>query len=372
MTINGTTVFLSLFFGWLVLGTTTQAKTYSLDIRKTSITLDGKSSPALSINGTVPAPTLYVEEGEAVTIHVTNNLQEDTSLHWHGLLVPPSMDGVPSLNGFNGIKPHTTFTYRFTVRQTGTYWYHAHSHGQEQQGLYGAIVIYPKGETHSNNDDVIVLSEHTTEHPDTIMRHLKSYSGYYNDHKRTVIDFWRDVQKNGFKTAIRDRLDWGNMRMDPTDLADVSDYTFLINGKTAKDNWTTLYTKGTPKKLRFINASAMSFFDVFIPHLTMTVVAMDGMAVQPVVVDEFRLGVGETVDVMVMPKDETAYTIMAQSMDRTGYARGTLAPYEGMTAPIPPMRPRTYLTMADMGDMDMSHMDMADMNNAYHREHQKG
>ena len=340
-----------------------RADSYDLVIARTPVTVDGKSHTALTINGTLPGPTLHFTEGENVTLRVTNALDTLTSLHWHGFILPAEMDGVPGFNGFAGIKPGSTFTYRFKVRQSGTYWYHSHVGTQEQGGLYGPIIVAPKdGDiVKSERDYVVVLSDFTAANPDRILSNLKADSGTYNFHKRTVMDFFRDVTHEGAGTAMRDRLAWGGMRMDPTDLADVSGYTFLINGKSAADNWTGLFKPGEKVRLRLVNASSMTYFDVRIPGLKMIVIQADGQDVQPVPVDEMRIAVAETYDVIVVPRTDKAYTIMAESMDRSGYVRGTLAPRSGMEGAIPPRRPRTLLTMADMGmeGMDMSGGDMS-------------
>ena len=373
---------------WLILaalmaGTSSAAIAgeYNLTIDRQDVDVGGRHGMSLTINGQLPGPTLHFKEGEDVTIHVTNKLDEDTSLHWHGLLLPGEMDGVPMFNNFPGIKPGETFTYNFKIRQSGTYWYHSHSGGQEQEGLYGSIVIDPaeREPAPTARDYVVVLSDFTTESAGEILGNLKSDSGYYNYARRTVGDFFHDATTKGLGTTLRDRLDWGDMRMDPTDLADVTGYTFLVNGKSAEANWTALYNKGERVRLRFINASSMTYFDLAIPGLKMIVVAADGQNVQPVVVDEIRIAIAETYDVIVVPKDDKPYTIFAQSLDRTGYARATLAPREGMTAPVPPMRARSLLTMADMGmsgmamndmetmdhgSMDMSGMDMKNMSMA--------
>lgn len=349
----------------LVISTSAMAGEYNLTIDRQDVDVGGRHGESLTINGQLPGPTLHFKEGEDVTIHVTNKLKEDTSLHWHGLLLPGEMDGVPGFNNFNGIKPGETFTYNFKVRQSGTYWYHSHSGGQEQEGLYGPIVITPKnGEiVKTDRDYEVVLSDFTTESPESILNNLKGDSGYYSYGHRTIGDFFHDIGEKGLGVTIKDRLDWGDMRMDPTDLADVSGYTFLVNGKSAKSNWTGLFKPGERVRLRFINASAMTYFDLRIPGLKMIVVAADGQDVQPVVVDEIRMAIAETYDVIVTPRDDKAYTIFAQSLDRMGYARGTLAPREGMEAAIPPMRARSLLTMADMGmsDMSMDHGDMSGM-----------
>ncbi len=312
-----------------------------------------------TINGTVPGPALRWREGEDVTIRVTNRLDEPTSIHWHGIILPAGMDGVPGIS-FDAIAPGTTFTYRFPVKQSGTYWYHSHSGLQEQAGIYAPIIIEPtEREPYGyDREHVVMLSDWTDEDPHTVYAKLKKQSGYYNFNKRTASDFYRDVADKGWGATISDRLEWGRMRMDPTDIADVTGYTytFLINGKPPAANWTALYKTGERVRLRFINGSAMTYFDVRIPGLKMTVVQADGQDVQPVAVDELRIAVAETYDVIVEPESDRAYTLFAEAMDRSGYARGTLAPREGLSAPIPEMRPRLLLTMADMG---MAHAPMS-------------
>lgn len=338
-------------------------KEYSLDIIADRIVVDGVSSNAILMGGSVPAPTMRWREGEEVLVYVTNKLDDHTSIHWHGLLIDGDMDGAPGFNAFMPIHAGQTFTYRFKLRQAGTYWYHSHSAMQEQAGMYGAIVIEPAGgETiRADRDYVVLLSDHTQEDPMRVLSNLKADPGYYNRGKRTLIDFFRDSETAGFETALSDRLDWGEMRMDPTDLADVTGYTFLVNGRGPTDQWTGLFSPGERVRLRFINGSAMSFFDVRIPGLPMTVVAADGQNVQPVKVDEFRFGVGETYDVIVIPREDKPFAILAEPIDRSGYALAKLAPREGMEVSIPELRPRTILSMADMGmaheGMDHSQMD---------------
>jgi CopA family copper-resistance protein len=356
------------------------AKTYELEIKKQNVFITGKAVEAITINDSIPGPTLRFKDGEDVVMKVKNSMDEVTSIHWHGILLDGKFDGVPGLNGFHGIAPHTTFTYKFKIRQRGTYWYHSHSNLQEAQGAYGSIVIEPS-ESHSSylggkslrsttmgankvdRDYVIVLSDFSSEHPNTVLNNLKIDSGYYNYNKRTIFTFFKDVKKNGFSATMRDYMDWGSMRMDPTDLSDVTKYHFLVNGKTSEQNWTEILKKGERVKLRFINASAMTIFDVSIPGLKMKFVEADGHPIKPVTADEFRIGVAETYDIILEPKEEKAYTIFAESIDRTGYARGTLAPRQGMSGEIPKMRPRTVLTMADMamGDMKMEGMDHSAM-----------
>jgi CopA family copper-resistance protein len=341
------------------------AAEYNLVIEQKDIVIDGHTVKPLTVNGQLPGSILRWKEGEDVTVHVTNKLNEETSIHWHGILLPGQMDGVPGLNGYQAIQPEQTFTYNFPIRQSGTYWYHSHSGGQEQSGVYGAIVIEPKKPDmiQADRDYVVMLTDFTAEHPDRILANLKVDVGYYNYGKRTVGDFFRDMADQGLGATIRDRLDWGDMRMDATDLADVTGYTFLINGKSTADNWTGLFKAGERVRLRFINGSAMSYYDVRIPGMRMVVVAADGQNVQPVPVDEFRIAVAETYDVIVTPDENKAYAIMAEPIDRSGFVRATLAPQEGMVADIPERRPRAILTMADMGmaHAGMDHSKMAGM-----------
>jgi len=333
-----------------------EAKTYELVVSKKILSISGKPRPALTINGSVPGPTLRWREGEVVTLRVTNRLDEDTSIHWHGLILPAGMDGVPTLS-FAGIKPGATFVYRFTVKQNGTYWYHSHSGLQEQSGVYGAIAIEPaKGDPFSyGREHVIVLSDWTDESPHRVLANLKRNSGYYNLNRPTLLGLLKGLQRakgaDGRNALIRERTQWGRMRMDPSDIADVSGmtYTYLMNGQRPRLNWTALYRPGERVRLRFVNASAMTYFDVKIPGLKMTVVQADGQNVRPVNVDEFRIAVAETYDVIVSPEGGKAYTIFARSMDRSGYARGTLAPRTGMAAPVPPLGAPTLLKMSEMG-----------------------
>ena len=338
--------------GVLLCAGTAQAGTYDLTIEKLRVNFTGSEREALSINGQIPGPLLRFKEGEDVTLNVTNKLDEDTSLHWHGLLVPYTQDGVPDIS-FPGIKPGETFTYRFTTKQSGTYWYHSHSNMQEQQGVYGPLVIdsADREPFKFDREYIVMLSDWIDETPMAVLSNLKKRSGYYNYGQRTVGDFFKDAAEKGWGATIRDRLDWGGMRMTPTDISDVAGYTFLLNGKKAEENWTALFKPGERVRLRIINGSAMSYFDLRIPGLKMTVVQADGNAVQPIPVDELRIAVAETYDVIVRPTEERAYTIFAESLDRTGYARGTLAPRDGMVAEVPALRPRPLLTMADMAGM---------------------
>ena len=336
---------------------------FDLFIDQTPVNLTGRARTALTVNGSLPGPLLRWREGDTVTLRVKNRLGEPTSIHWHGILLPSTMDGVPGLS-FKGIEPGGLYVYQFKVKQHGTYWYHSHSGLQEQQGVYGPLVIDPKEPEPYiyQRDYVVMLSDWTDEDPVALMKTLKKQSDYYNLHKPTLGDFIRDVGKQGWSATAADRLMWAQMNMNPTDLADVSGetYTYLVNGQPPGQNWTGVFKAGETIRLRFINGSAMTYFDVRIPGLKMTVIAADGQPVKPVSVDEFRIAVAETYDVLVEPVAE-AYTLFAQSMDRTGYARGTLARQMGATAPVPLLDPRPWLTMEDMGMGGMDHGAMADM-----------
>jgi FtsP/CotA-like multicopper oxidase with cupredoxin domain len=327
----------------------------TLEIGTQSVNFTGTARTATVVNGRIPAPLLYWREGDTVTVRVRNRLTVPTSIHWHGLLLPAAMDGVPGLS-FDGIPPGETFTYRFELRQSGTYWYHSHSRFQEQVGLYGPIIIAPRdAERHAaDREHVVLLSDWTDLDPEHIYRTLKRQSGYFNYGRRTVADFVRDARTAGLRSAIADRRMWGEMRMDPTDLLDVSGhaYTYLMNGTTPAGNWTCGFERGERVRLRIINGSSMSFFDFRIPDLKLTVVAADGQDIEPVTVDELRIGAAEVYDVLAQPRSDRAYTLFAQALDRSGYARGTLTPASGMQAEIPPLDPRPVLTMADVG-MDM-------------------
>jgi len=323
---------------------------FDFTIAETAVNFTGSQRMATTINGSIPAPTLRWREGDTVTIRVTNRLNVSTSIHWHGIILPYQMDGVPGIS-FDGIAPGETFTYRFKVQQSGTYWYHSHSGFQEQTGIYGAIIVDPAGGEviRSDRDYIVQLSDWTDEDPMTVFAKLKKQSDYYNFNEPTAVDFFRDAAESGFSAAVKKRRMWNRMRMSPTDLADISGYTYtyLMNGTTPAANWIGLFSPGERVRLRFISSGTQSYFDVRIPGLEMTVVQVDGQNVEPVTVDEFRCGPGETYDVIVTPKDDV-YTIFAQSMDRTGYARGTLATRVGIEAEVPEMDAPQWLTMVDM------------------------
>ena len=325
---------------------------FDLTISETLADFTGSPRFALTVNGSVPSPTLRWREGDIVTARVTNTLDEVSSIHWHGILLPANQDGVPGLS-FNGIRPGETHTYRFTVRQGGTYWYHSHAGFQEQRGMYGALIIDPiEPEPFAyDRDHVVMLSDWTDENPDRVFAKLKKQSHYYNFNEPTVGDFVRDVRARGFGAALADRVAWGEMRMNRTDLSDVTGatYTYLLNGQAPAGNWTGLFTPGERVRLRFVNGSAMTYFDVRIPGLSMRVVAADGQYVHPVSVDEFRIASGETFDVIVEPSGQDAFSIWARSLDRTGFASGTLAVRAGVRAPMPELGPRPLLTMDDLG-----------------------
>ncbi len=324
-----------------------------LTIAKQTLNIGGRSSEAITINGSLPGPLLRLREGQDAVIRVTNAMSDQaTSIHWHGLILPFRMDGVPGVS-FAGIPPNETFTYRFPVRQNGTYWYHSHSAAQEQLGVFGPLIIEPRGGDpfHYDREYVVVLGDWLFVDPEKMLAKLKKDSSYSNYQRRTVGDFFQDIGKDGLKATLADRWQWGKMRMDPTDIADITGhhFTFLINGLAPESNWTGLFRPGERVRLRFINSAAVTFFDVRIPGLPMTVVQADGQNVKPVTVDEFRIGIAETYDVIVQPKTERAYTIFAETIDRSGFARGTLATREGMTAAVPKRRKRPVRTMADMG-----------------------
>jgi|TARA_R110000787_G_scaffold248717_5_gene354315 CopA family copper-resistance protein len=324
-----------------------------LKIAQQMMTIDGRKMRAIGVNGTVPAPLIRLREGQTVRLHVTNDLDEDSSIHWHGVLVPPQFDGVPGIS-FPGIRPKTTFVYEFPIIQNGTYWYHSHSGLQEQLGHYGPIVIDPAGvdPVKYDREHVIVLADHSAISPEAIFRAMKVDPGHFNFQRQTLAGLLSKRDQ-----ALKDRLDWGKMRMDPTDISDAtgSAYTYIVNGYGPRDNWTALFTPGERVRLRFINASAMTTFNVRIPGLPLTVVQADGQNVRPVMVEEFQIGVAETYDVIVTPPDDRAYTLVGEAIDRSGMARATLAPRAGMTAEVPPLRERPLATMKDMG-MDMSSM----------------
>ena len=333
-------------------------KHFDLSIAYQKVNFTGKERIATAINSSLPAPTLRWREGERVSLNVTNHLADDSSIHWHGIILPSNMDGVPGLS-FAGIKPGETFTYEFDVKQSGTYWYHSHSGFQEQTGMYGAIIIEPSTPEPFayDRDYVVLLSDWSDEEPSNIFANLKKHSEYYNNRKRTAVDIWGDIQRNGLSETWRDRDMWNTMRMSDRDISDVTahTYTYLMNGQTPASNWTGLFKSKEKVRLRFINGSAMTFFDVRIPGLSMKVVAADGQNIEPVTVDEFRMGVAETYDVITEPKEDTAYCIFAQSIDRSAYARGTLTPDPGLQADIPRMDPAPTLGHVDMG-MGTEHM----------------
>lgn len=327
------------------------ASRFDLTVGELPVNITGRPRTATVVNGTLPGPTLRFREGDTVTVNVRNTLRESTSIHWHGLYLPNAMDGVPGLT-FRGIAPGETFTYRFPIRQAGTYWYHSHSGMQEQTGLYGPLILEPRGrEPYAyQRDHVVMLSDWTDEDPMTLVSNLKQQSDYYNTHRRTLGTFARDARRDGLAATVDDRLMWGGMRMSPTDIMDITGatYTFLMNGLSPAANWTALFSPGESVRLRFINGSSMTTFDVRIPGLELQVVQADGSDVAPITVEEFRIGVAETYDVIVRPRAQ-AYTVFAQAQDRSGYARGTLAVRSGLSAAVPPLDPPPLRSMADMG-----------------------
>ncbi|WP_193161766.1 copper resistance system multicopper oxidase [Microbulbifer hainanensis] len=340
---------------------TLRGNQFDLNIGYLPVNYTGRERTAVAVNGSVPGPVLRWKEGQTVTLNVTNHLAHDTSIHWHGIILPSNMDGVPGLS-FNGIKPGETFTYQFQVNQSGTYWYHSHSDFQEQQGLYGSIVIDPADAdpVAYDRDYIVLLSDWSDESPHDIYAKLKKEGHYYNRRRRTAGDLWREIKAKGVAATWRDREMWNEMRMSDRDISDVTGYTytFLMNGQSPDANWTALFRKGEKVRLRFINSSAMSIFDIRIPGLKLTVVAADGQNIEPVTVDEFRIGVAETYDVIVEPDGDSAYTLFAQTIDRSGFARGTLTSEPGLRADVPPMDYAPVLTHRDMG---MGHGSMQGM-----------
>lgn len=345
-----------------------QNQPIALTISDLAISFDGRNGRGIAINGTIPGPIVRLKEGQEAVINVTNKLSEASSIHWHGLILPPEMDGVPGVS-FAGIGPGETFEYRFNVKQSGTYWCHSHSGGQELLGVYAPLIIDPMepDPIAYDRDYVVLLSDWSFESPMEIIANLKKMASYYNYQKRTLGDFVKDSITNGLGSTIGERMMWNEMNMDPTDISDVTGatYVYLMNGMTSLSNWTGIFTKGDRIRLRFIDAGAMTFFDVRIPGLKMTVIQADGQNIQPVEVDEFRIGPGETYDVIVEPSDSPAYTIFAETIDRSGFARGTLAIREGLQAEIPEKRKRPIRSMQDMGmgNMDMGSMKMDAMPN---------
>ena len=331
---------------------------FNLTIDKINVNITGEPAVATAVNSMITGPTLRWKEGDEVTINVTNNLADTTSIHWHGIILPPAMDGVPGIS-FDGIPAGETFTYTFPIIQSGTYWYHSHSGFQEQTGVYGAIVIEPKEEILDYDEEYVInLSDWSDEKPESVYRKIKLSADYYNFKQRTVGDFFSEVSEKGFLAAFNERKMWNEMAMTDRDLSDVTGYTYtyLMNGQNPATNFKALFKNGEKIRLRFINSAAMTFFDVRIPGLKMTVVASDGNYVQAVEVDEFRIGVAETYDVIVAPEDNKAYAIFAQSLDRSGYALGTLTYNANIIAAIPQMDPLPILSHADMG-MNMSGID---------------
>ena len=347
---------------------TLSGKVFDLTIGEQIVNFTGTSAKATTVNGSLPAPTLRFKEGDTVTLRVTNLLKVTSSIHWHGLILPSAMDGVPDIsNNFNGIAPGETFTYQFKLVQSGTYWYHSHSGFQEQTGLYGSIIVDPieNDPVAYDREHLVMLSDWSDEDPQDIYSKLKKLSHYYNFKQRTHTDLMTDIENKGFGATWEERNMWSGMRMSQRDLSDVTGYTYtyLMNGVTPDEGWIGLFKRGEKVRIRFVNGSAMTFFDLRIPGLKMTVVASDGQNIEPVTVDEIRLGVAETYDVIVEPNGDTAYTIFAQSIDRSGYARGTLTPDTSLGAEVPELDNIADLTHSDMG-MDMSKMDMGEMDHS--------
>lgn len=346
--------------------------TFDLDISRSSQIIDNRAVTAVTINQQLPAPLLRWREGDHITLRVTNHLDEDSSIHWHGILLDSRMDGVPGLS-FPGIKPGETFTYQFPLKQAGSYWYHSHSGMQEQLGHYGPIIIEPRADpVNYDREYIILLSDWTFEEPHKIFANLKTESHIYNQQPLTLVDFFAEASQHGFQQTLSERMMWSAMRMDPTDISDTSaiTYTYLINGHSPSENWTGLFRPGERLRLRFINASAMSIFNIRIPGLPMTIVQADGNNVKPVTIDEFQIGTAETYDTIVhMNGEQDAYTIMCETNGRSGYARATLATKDRLTAAVPPLRQRPTLTMKDMGMANHNHDGKHNMPSTHHQQH---
>ena len=335
-------------------GGTLSGEDIRLVVDRTRFSVDGRPGHAVAINGTIPAPLIRLKEGQNVRLTVENRLtDEDTSIHWHGFIVPFQMDGVPGIS-FPGIRPGTRFIYEFPIKQSGTYWYHSHSGLQEQLGHYGPIIIDPAGvdPVAYDREHVIVLSDWTFMHPHKLFTRLKQEGGFFNRNKRTLAD---KMSGKPDPLSPADAKMFAQMRMDPTDISDVTAaaYTYLINGHSPAENWTGLFRPGERVRLRIINAAAQSIFNIRIPGLKLIVVATDGINVRPVEVDELQIGNAETYDLIVQP-DDRPYSFIAEGIDRSGMGVATLAPREGMRAEVPPLRERPTLTMMDMGMMDRS------------------
>jgi CopA family copper-resistance protein len=347
-----------------------------LHIRREELNVAGQIARPITINGSMPGPLITLKEGQRAKLNVSNALNESTSIHWHGIILPEDMDGVPGVS-FPGIEPGETYHYQYDVQQSGTYWYHSHSGLQEQLGHLGPLVIDPAdGDIGADREHVIILSDWTFEDPDEVFRNLKVAEGYYNYQQRTLGDTFDDIRRQGLAKTWQERSMWNEMRMSARDLLDVtgSTYTYLMNGRDNSTNWTALYKPGEKIRLRIINGSAMSFFDFRIPGLEMTVVSADGQPVKPVTVDEFRIGVAETYDVLVTPKSDRPYTLFAESMDRSGYVRGTLATEMGQEAPVPELRPVPERGMAAMGmghEMEGVEMQSSDGDQSPMDDHQQ-
>lgn len=305
-----------------------------------------RSGHAVAVNGTIPGPLVRLREGQQARLHVTNTLAEDSSIHWHGLLVPFQFDGVPGVS-FPGIRPGERFTYDFPIRQSGTYWWHSHSGLQEQAGHYGPIIVESADpDPRYDRDYVVLLSEFTPLHPHDIMRKLKVGEHYFQRDMLTAVE--------GTMPGAMRRM-WGKMRMNPRDISDVtgSTYTFLVNGHGPQDDLQFAFVPGERVRLRVINGSAMTFFNLRIPGVPMTVIQADGQDVDEVEVDEFQIGVAETYDVIVSPP-AGSHAIVAEAMDRSGMGIASLTSHKGHIATPPPLRQIPTLTMADMGMMDHS------------------
>ncbi len=310
---------------------------YDITISQQDVNITGISVAAMTINGTIPGPTLQFKEGDTARIHVRNKMAVETSIHWHGLLVPPGMDGVPFIS-FPPIAPDTTFTYEFPIRQNGTYWYHSHTSLQEQSGVYGSIVIEPKqNKLQVDQDYVVLFSDWTDENPYAVNRTLKRGSEWYAIQKGSGQSILGALRLGMFGDYFKREL----QRMPAMDIADVAYDRFLVNGKPE----TSLHAgPGETVRLRIIDGSATTYFHLEYAGGQMTIIAADGIDVEPVEEDRFLIGVAETYDVLIKVPESGAYEFRATAHDGSGYTSVWIGSGKYYPAPDVP-RPNLYHNM---------------------------
>lgn len=344
--------------------------TVNLTVEYKLVNFAGKVTKAITVNSQIPAPTLHFKQGDSVSINVHNHLDKETAIHWHGLLVPWQMDGVAGITQ-HGIPPGGVFHYKFTMEQTGTYWYHAHAGLQEQQGLYGAFIIDPpKPPAYKyTKDHVIVLSDWSNTYPDQILANLKKEGDYYSPKfplQPSLVKFIHDYRKASAqerKNIIDDYKMMQQMRMSIYDISDVAYDAFLLNGKPNFQPWTSLVKVGDVVRLRFIGAGGSTIFNVKIPGTSMQMMHVQGNDVIPYSIKEFKIAPGETYDVLVKIKQNHPYIIYAESIDTLGAAYGALITkphqlvnYHDITPfpePLPVMRDMMALMMNNSSSSSM-------------------